>query len=62
MARLMVIGTIAQVEILTDPYDEEVLLAVCRQHKGVIGSDFRERFDTTDDAWQAAQQHADAVR
>ncbi len=67
MAKLMVIGEAATVEILTDPHDEELLLAKCRKHNGrgkwAEGlCNYGENFDTTDDAWQAAQQHADGVR
>jgi hypothetical protein len=32
MAKLMVIGNMAHVEILTDPEDEEVVLAQCVRH------------------------------
>lgn len=62
MAKLMVVGKVAQVEILPDPKDEELLLAKCRT--GIPGHvcNYGENFDTTHDAWQAAEQHADGVR
>lgn len=68
MARLMVIGDVAQVEILTDPEDEELMLAKCEAHAKFSGTmvlpacEYTERFDTTDDAQAAAEQHADGVR
>jgi hypothetical protein len=67
MAKLMVLGTAAQVEILTDPEDEELMMAVCSRHPRAYAEigrlcTWRDYFDTTDDAWQAAEQHADSVR
>lgn len=70
MAKLMVIGKVAQVEILTDPEDEELLLARCVNHVDFYGN-FRglqcaacwqDRFDTTDDAINEAERHADTGR
>ncbi len=63
----MVIGIVAQVEILTDPADEELLLAKCRKHneQGMgmpILCNYGENFNTMNDAWAAAEQHADGVR
>ena len=62
MAKLMVIGSVAQVEILTDPDDEELMLAKCRLHGGMCKERWAERFDTTDDAVAGAEQHADGLR
>lgn len=64
MARLIVQGSHATVEILQDPEDEELLLAKCIQHPGLEAWSWKhwnENFDTTDDAWAAAEQHADGV-
>lgn len=66
MAKLMVIGSVAQVEILANPNDEELILAKCRlhsvRHGAGIKCNYGEDFDTTDDAVAAAEQHADGVR
>lgn len=65
MAKLMAIGKVAQVEILVDPADEELMLAKCRKHGRFSWSEpcnYGENFDTTEDAWAAAEQHADGVR
>ncbi len=65
MAKLMVVGRVAHIQILTDPHDEELLLAKCVSHPGLEGCSWkhwRENFDTTDDAWAAAEQHADGAR
>lgn len=63
MARLMLIGDVAQVEILTDPEDEELVLAKCAGHR--LGQVllppclWEERYDTTGDAIEYAADHAD---
>ena len=67
MAKVMVIGKVAQVELLADPNDEELVLAKCRLHRARgYGSGpkciWQDRFDTTDDAIAGAEQHADGVR
>lgn len=67
MAKVMVIGETAQVEILADPIDEEVVLALCVRHNersmGMpIDCNWNTPFDTTDDAIAGAEQHADGVR
>lgn len=66
MAKLMVVGEKSQVRILTDPQDEELTLAKCVLHAPRHGAGIKcvwqERYDTTDDAWAGAEQHADGVR
>lgn len=66
MAKLMLIGPMATLEILTDPDDPDLTLARCEEHSTCDGRlappgncDWRERYDTTDDAWQYAARHAD---
>lgn len=65
MAKLMVIGAAAQVELTSDPEDGQVI-ATCVQHVmpgvGRIRCDWSERYDTTDGAWQYAEDHADTGR
>ena len=58
MARTFVLGddlTTAAVELLVDPDDEELTIAVCTDH----GKLFGHGFDTLDDAEQAAYGHID---
>lgn len=69
MAKVLVIGSMAQVEILTDPEDEELVLAKCDDHSVFDGRlappgdcSWEDRFDSTDDAIAGAEQHADGVR
>ena len=66
MARLMLVGEVAQVEILTDPDDEELVLARCDSHAwprlGFTPCTWEERYDTTADAEQYAARHADTGR
>jgi hypothetical protein len=67
MAKLMLIGPAAQVEILTDPEDEELILAKCVKHTvgyGPVGQHctWAEQYDTTDDAVVYASDHADGPR
>lgn len=61
MAKLMLIGDVAKIEILTDPEDEELVLARCMEH--VIAPSvpclWWARYDTIDDATQYAADHAD---
>ena len=62
MARLMLIGDVAQVEILTDPEDEELVLAKCAEHRSdtfPIPCNWQERYDSTLDAVEYATDHAD---
>lgn len=69
MAKLMLIGSVARVEILTDPEDEELVLAKCREHSIFDGRlsppgncDWEERYDTRGDAVNYAADHADTGR
>lgn len=63
MARLMLIGEVAQVELTTDDLDD-VVIARCRLHPTVIRSTgapcpWTERYDCMDDATEYAADHAD---
>lgn len=68
MAKLMLIGDVASVEILTDPEDEELVLARCEAHdlegeRSVYARcGWEDRHDTTDDAIADGEQHADRGR
>ena len=62
MAKLMLIGDVAHVEILTDPEDEELTLARCTAHPFAPLCRWSERYDTMDDATQYAATHADEGR
>lgn len=63
MAKTMLIGEVAQVEILTDPEDEELVLARCEVHGGLVDAcTWKDRFDTTDDAIAEGERHADTGR
>lgn len=67
MAKLMLIGDVATIEILTDPEDEEQVLAVCCAHdlegeRSIYARcDYIERFDSWSDAVCSAgpERHAD---
>ena len=64
MARLMLIGTMAQVELTSDPEDGQTI-ATCVDHNGIPrynfahGCRWEERYDTLDDAAEYAADHAD---
>jgi len=68
MAKLMMVGDVATVEILANPEDEELILVKCREHLFRGGRrwhgqcNYGEDFDTTDDASAAAELHADGGR
>jgi len=67
MAKLMLIGEQARVEILPDPEDEELILVRCAGHSGEVGyhvpaCGWSDRHDTTDDAIADGEQHADYGR
>jgi hypothetical protein len=64
MAKLMLIGTVAEVEITRDPLDGD-LTAACVKH-GVIknqnGCPWTETYDDLGDAVEYASDHADGHR
>lgn len=60
MAKLMLIGETAQVELTTDPEDGQTI-ATCTSH-GFHDCDWTERYDTLDDASEYAADHADTGR
>lgn len=65
MAKTLVCGDVAQVEILRDPADEDLMLATCFVHNTGPANppcEWRDHYDTTDDAIAGAEQHADGVR
>lgn len=64
MAKLMLIGDVAQVELTSDPEDGQTI-ATCWEH--VLndvpgGCTWTERYDTLDDASEYAVDHADTGR
>jgi hypothetical protein len=69
MAKLMLIGEVAQVELTSDP-EEGQTIATCVDHfyyPGPSGHDstscgWTERYDTLDDAGEYAADHADTGR
>jgi hypothetical protein len=70
MAKLMLIGDVAEVELTSDP-DTGGTIATCAEHKGYVfgnipaypnGCGWTERYDTLDDAEQYASDHADTGR
>jgi hypothetical protein len=72
MAELMLIGRVADVEIIHSPLDGG-LTANCAGHRGVIRQmlgggpdippcDWRETYDDLNDATEYASDHADGVR
>lgn len=62
MARLMLIGDVAQVELITDPKDGQVI-ARCHLHQPRvttgIGCRWQEQYDDLRDAAEYAADHAD---
>lgn len=67
MAKLMLIGEAAQVEIITDP-DGATRIAKCVKHGGGPGGwpgiacDWSETYDDLNDATEYAEGHADTGR
>lgn len=68
MARLMLGGDMARVELTTDPEDGQVI-ARCDEHSPFDGRlappgdcSWTERYDTMDDAVEYAADHADTTR
>lgn len=67
MAKLMLIGSVAQVEIVRDPLDGD-LTATCVKHGGGMGEwpgiacDWSETYDDLNDATEYASDHADGAR
>jgi hypothetical protein len=68
MARLMLIGNIAEVELTTDDEDDQVI-ATCVEHSGSDGRlappgncSWTERYDDLNDATEYAADHADTGR
>jgi len=68
MAKLMVIGEVAQVEITRDPLDGD-LTAKCQGHikptdtlPTLPACDWSETYDDMNDAVEFASDHADGVR
>lgn len=68
MAKLMLIGPMAKVELTSDDEDD-LIIATCVEHSEFDGRlappgncSWTERYDTTDDAWQYAMSHADEGR
>ena len=66
MAKLMLIGPVARIELTSDPEDGQTI-ATCREH--FDRTDWRppactwtERYDTLDDASKYAADHADTGR
>lgn len=73
MAKLMLIGDVAEVEILSpgNPGNEngELVIAVCRKHRSrgltdvaMFSCTWTEDYDTLDDATEYAADHADHGR
>ncbi len=66
MAKLILHGNVADVEILTDPEDEELVLARCigSGHHDPAASfcGWSDQFDTTGDAIWSGESHADHGR
>jgi hypothetical protein len=63
MAKLMLIGAVAQVELTSDPEDDQIV-ATCAMHApwGRRGCGWTQRYDTLDDAAEYATDHADSGR
>jgi hypothetical protein len=59
MPRIMLVGKVAQVQLIRHPEDD-VVMALCRMHVGQPRCTWTERYDTTDDAAEYASSHADA--
>lgn len=62
MAKLVLHGEVALVEILTDPDDGDVILARCQSHTGMDECPWQDRYDSTTDAVDDAADHADFGR
>ncbi len=66
MAKLMLEGIVAQVEILTDPWqnDEDSVTAICRGHRAATGwtCTWGATYDDLNDAVEYATDHADEGR
>lgn len=65
MARLMLIGEVAQVKLTTDPEDGQII-ATCTEHRAypnlasrMVSCDWTERYDDLGDASEYAADHAD---
>lgn len=65
MAKLMLIGDVAQVELTIDPEDAQVV-ATCTEHRAypnlesrMVSCDWTERYDDLRDASEYAADHAD---
>ena len=62
MAKLMLIGKTAQVELTSDPEDGQII-ATCWDHPALNGDcEWTERYDTLNDASEYAADHADTGR
>jgi|1185.fasta_scaffold1986332_1 nitrous oxidase accessory protein NosD len=64
MAKLILQGNVAQVELTTDDEDDQVV-ATCIEHQGRYFSDacaWTQRYDTLNDAAEYAADHADTGR
>jgi hypothetical protein len=65
MAKLMLIGRTAEIELTTDPEDGQII-ATCENHVmpgvGRIRCDWTERYDDLNDASEYAADHADTGR
>jgi hypothetical protein len=64
MARLVLIGDVAEVELTTDDEDDQII-ATCAKHPGRWqsgGCGWTERYDGMDDATECAADHADGGR
>jgi hypothetical protein len=60
MAQLLLVGDVATIAIAQDPDDEDLIKATCLIHpKTNWTCTWSGRYDTTDDAWQYAESHAD---
>jgi hypothetical protein len=58
MAKLMLIGEVAEVELTSDPEDGQIV-ATCSVHDASPACTWTERYDDMDDAVQYAGRHAD---
>jgi hypothetical protein len=61
MAKLVLHGEVALVELTSDPEDGETI-ASCRTHTGVEECSWTERYRTLSDAAEYAADHADYGR
>jgi hypothetical protein len=66
MAKTMLVGDAAQVELLSDPADEELVLARCVLHRPNVTAGIKcrwqDRYDSWADAINYAEPHADTGR